>query len=597
MNYNLKHIKHERTGYLRRLVQSIRELGKYINKSRLSFALVLVVLSSGAAILTPYLLGQAIDKYISKGDIKGLTTLIIFLLVLYLITNALTYFQQNIIGKVGQDALYKLRGAIFEKIQSLPIAFFNQNKAGDLMSRINNDTEKLSEFLSESIVRFAGGVVTLLGVGIFILYLNFRLGLVLLASTVVLFILTRIFSPLLESTSREASAALGDFTSGVSEQLTNFKAIIAFDRRNFFERSLEQLNANTYKRSLAASFLNKLFDPIYDGAGNVAQVSVLVYGIYLIAHGNITIGLLIGFLNYTQRFYDPLRYFAQLFGDVQSSLASWGRVRDILSLSSNMVIRDDEKTKSDHKIKNEVIMEWKDVSFDYDDASEETTKTNMVLKDVSLQFEKGKTYALVGPTGGGKSTMASLMMRLYDPTGGAIYWKDRDLRAYDRNELADKISVILQEPYLFSGTVADNIRYGNEKITGISNEELEKMFEERGLDKLIHRFPEGIMTHVETGGENISIGQKQLISFVRTVLREPELLILDEATANIDTVTEDILENLIGRLSKETTKVIIAHRLSTIREADDILFIGGGNVKEVSDSKEVLELLGSAAKN
>jgi ATP-binding cassette subfamily B protein len=214
-----------------------------------------------------------------------------------------------------------------------------------------------------------------------------------------------------------------------------------------------------------------------------------------------------------------------------------------------------------------------------------------VLKDISFTLEKGKTYALVGPTGGGKSTIASLMARLYDPTDGAIFWKGSDMRTYTEECLAADVSVILQESYLFTGTIADNIRYGNRDLEKVDDDALTALLDKNGMTELIKRLPDGIRTQVETGGENISIGQKQLVSFVRTVLREPEFLILDEATANIDTVTESTLQHLISSLPKDTTKVIIAHRLNTIKEADEILFVGGGTVKRVADENEVLELL------
>ena len=457
------------------------------------------------------------------------------------------------------------------------------------MSRINNDTDKLSQFLSESILRFVGSVFTLIGIGIFILILNWKLGLVLLSSTVFLLIITRVISPLLERKNKQSSGALGNFTAGVSEQLTNFKVIIAFDRRNFFESFLNGLNKETYDKSILADFLNQVLSPIYDFAGYIAQAVVLVYGLFLISHGEISIGLLVGFLTYALRFYDPLRWVANIFGDIQVSLASWGRVRDILSLDSNLITLP-EGANSSSSLDDEAVMSFEKVSFGYEDKQS-------VLHNISLTLCKGKTYALVGPTGGGKSTIANLMARLYDPTEGIIFWNTKDMRTFERKDLSKDISVILQETYLFTGTVADNIRYGNESFEKVSDEELKTLLQTKGMDELLKRLPEGLQTKVETSGENISIGQKQLISFVRTVLREPKLLILDEATANIDTVTESTLQNLIDSLPPSTTKVIIAHRLNTIKNADEILFVGGGEVKRVSDEQEVLRLLKGVSKS
>lgn len=585
MNYHLTDIIKKDERYLTRLFRSIREIAAYLKKSSFLLAVFFAILSSTTSIITPYLLGSAIDKYISKGDLAGLDRLIFILLGIFILSSITMYFQQNIMGKTAQAALYKLRGVIFNKIQSLPIAFFNQNKTGDLMSRINNDTDKLSQFLSESILRFVGSAFTLTGIAIFVVYLNWKLGLVLLSSTVFLLCITRFLSPYLERGNRRRSAVIGEFTAGATEQLANFKAIIAYDRRNFFDSYLKSINQNILKKSITANILGKIFEPIYDFAGYIAQAVVLAYGIVLVGQGEITVGLLIGFLTYTLRFYDPLRFMANIFGDIQVSLASWGRISDILSLSSNIQVEQNEK-KTD---KPGLIFD--DVSFGYEDSSIEKENQRLVLKHVSFELFPGKTYALVGPTGGGKSTIASIISRLYDPTEGIIFWNGKDMKTWSQKNLSKSISVILQEPFMFSGTVAENISYGNEELKDISEEKLKDLIEQRSMLELVQRFSEGLKTKVESGGENISLGQKQIISFLRIVLRAPELLILDEATANIDTVTEATLQNLIDSLPQKTIKVIIAHRLNTIKNADEILFVSGGGVKRVNDEKAVLELL------
>jgi ATP-binding cassette subfamily B protein len=582
-------------------MRSIFEIGAYLNKRAFIISLSLALVGSATTVATPYLLAQAIDTYIAKNDSAGLIRLIIFLLVVYVVGAVAMYFQQNIMGKASQTALYKIRGNIFEKIQSLPIAFFSQNKMGDLISRINNDSDKLSQFLSESILRFTGSAFTLLGIAGFALYLNWKLGLVLLSATLFLLIVTRIVSPALERANKKSAASLGDFTAGVSEQLTNFKAIIAFNRRGFFEDYLSGLNTNIYRKSRLSGFLNEIFSPVYDFAGYISQVVVLVYGVFLISQGELTIGLLIGFIAFALRFYDPLRWIADILGQMQVALASWDRIRNLLSMESNLMVITDESKKENeepvhdpasgsHPPSSVTELEFQNVFFGYQDDQH-------VLKDVSFVLEQGKTYALVGPTGGGKTTIASLMSRLYDPTQGKVLFKGKDMRAYEKEELAQKIGVILQDPHLFTGTVAENIKYGNHALEHMEADDLEATLRVKGMMELLKRLPEGLATKVEAGGENISIGQKQLISFVRAVLREPELLILDEATANIDTVTESSLQNLVAGLASTTTKVIIAHRLNTIKEADEILFVSGGEVKRVSDEHEVLTLLKSVSRS
>jgi ATP-binding cassette subfamily B protein len=236
------------------------------------------------------------------------------------------------------------------------------------------------------------------------------------------------------------------------------------------------------------------------------------------------------------------------------------------------------------------ILEFKNVSFGYSDEK-------MILKDVNLKFYQGKTYALVGPTGGGKSTTAGLMVRLYDPQSGVVEFRNKDIRSYKPSELSSGIGFILQEPFLFTGTVAQNIAYGNPDFEEISPEELEMFLHSMGLEKLLERFENGLKTEVSDNSENISLGQKQLVAFMRILLRKPELLIMDEATANIDTVTEQYLNEIISKLPKETTKVVIAHRLNTIREADEIIFINGGKVKPSMTFDEALHLIDSSKRS
>jgi ATP-binding cassette subfamily B protein len=304
-----------------------------------------------------------------------------------------------------------------------------------------------------------------------------------------------------------------------------------------------------------------------------------VYGIALIASGNFTIGLLISYLSYAHSFYNPLRQLAALWSSFQTALASWDRVHEILVLENDLPVLTEAETKG-----SESVLEFQNVNFSYPDGKE-------VLHNINIRLEKEKTYALVGPTGGGKTTTASLMARLYDPTSGTVFIQGRDIRSYSTEERTQKIGFILQEPVLFTGTVRENILYGNEIYLDYSNEKLESIIHEAGLGKLLERFDEGLETKLTTGGDAVSLGQKQLIAFMRAVLRRPEVLILDEATANIDTVTEQLLEEILRNLPVSTTKVIIAHRLNTIENADEIFFVNGGEVIQAGSMEHAIEML------
>jgi ATP-binding cassette, subfamily B, bacterial len=373
----------------------------------------------------------------------------------------------------------------------------------------------------------------------------------------------------------------GGLSAEIQESLGNFKTIVAFNRRDYFRNKFNAANAMNYKASVSAGLINNIFVPVFTLFSNIAQLIVLAFGIYLISIGNFSIGLLISFIAYVQYFYQPLRQLATLWASFQTAMAAWDRISIILNLESNLA----KKIESHAiKISNPPLLIFQHVSFQYPDGKK-------VLHDINFHLEKGKTYAFVGPTGGGKTTTASLIARLYDPTEGEVFLNGKDLRSYDSGELSKSIGFILQEPFLFNGTVRDNILYGNEDYKKLSKEELNNILEGEGLDNLVGRFENGLDTKIVSGGDSMSLGQKQLIAFIRAVLRKPDLLILDEATANIDTITEKLLEEILEKLPRSTTKVIIAHRLNTIENADEIFFVNSGEVTAAGNFDHALKLL------
>ena len=320
--------------------------------------------------------------------------------------------------------------------------------------------------------------------------------------------------------------------------------------------------------------------PVYNFFSGGAQLIVLLFGIYLISIGQFSVGLLVSYLAYATNFYNPLRQLAALWTGFQTALAGWDRISNILSLQSDVaVIENGAKTNSSPH-----LMEFQHVSFSYVEGEE-------ILHNISLQLEEGKTYAMVGPTGGGKTTTASIISRLYDPAKGTVFLQGRDLRSYKDGERTKKIGFILQEPFLFSGTVKENLVYGNEQYSHYSDKALEEVLREAALDRLLALFEQGLSTPVTSGGDGISLGQKQIIAFMRAVLRNPDLLILDEATANIDTVTEQLLEEILNQLPSHTTRIIIAHRLNTIRNADEIYFVNAGQVERAGSFDNAVNML------
>jgi len=577
MDYNLN-IEHKTStkAALKKMLQFMKE-----EKRNLIFAFVVMALNSGIAMLTPYLIGYTIDHYIQTKLYRGLMTFTGILLALYIISAATDYLQTKIMGSIGQRMLYSLRNAVFNKIQSLPIAFFNQNKAGDLISRINNDTDKVNQFFSQSLLQFIDSIFMMLGAAIFLLAIHVELGAAALIPAVFILIFVKMVSPLVKKRNAVSLKSTGGLSAQIQESLENFKTIIAFNRRDYFRNNFNNANEINYKAAVGAGLVNNVFVPVFTLFSNIAQLIVLAFGIYLISIGNFTIGLLISFIAYVQYFYQPLRQLATLWASFQTAMAAWDRISIILNLETNLTRKIDNHAI---KIPGASLLIFRNVSFQYPDGKK-------VLHNINFKLEHGKTVAFVGPTGGGKTTTASLISRLYDPTEGEVFFYGKDLRTFSPEELSKKIGFILQEPFLFNGTIRDNILYGNEGFKKLDKEQLKIMLHEADLENLVNRFENGLETKIVSGGDSMSLGEKQLIAFIRAVLRKPDLLILDEATANIDTITEKLLEEVLEKLPPFTTKVIIAHRLNTIANADEIFFVNSGEVTAAGNFENALQLL------
>jgi ATP-binding cassette subfamily B protein len=550
-------------------------------KKRLTLALIAIMANSALTLIAPIMIGHVIDTYIVSKQFHGVLVFSGILLAIYIGGLITSYLQTTLMGTVGQRSLYNVRNALFTKIQSLPIAFFNQNKAGDLISRINNDTDKLNQFLSQSLVQFIGSVVVMVGAGIFLLVLNPKLGLVALAPALFILIFTRVLSPWVGRMNLRSLKSVGGLSAEIQESLENFKVIVAFNRRDYFRTRFNEANTSSYDAAVKAGIANNVFAPVYSLAANVAQLAVLAFGVYLISTGFLTIGLLVSFLSYATNFYNPLRQLAAVWASFQVAMAGWDRINAILELETDLV---HIEGASHISVETKSVLSFEDVDFGYPGGA-------LVLHDINFALEKGKTYALVGPTGGGKTTTASLMARLYDPTQGTVLLHGKDIRTYSSEERAKKIGFILQEPFLFGGTLKDNIFYGTESATTITTNAAKTMLAEAGFDELLSRFEQGLDTPISTGGESISLGQRQLIAFIRAVLRKPDILILDEATANVDTVTEEMLQKVLDALPKETTLVVIAHRLHTIAKADEIFFVNGGEIVNAGSMEHAVDML------
>jgi len=579
MNYNLNDLSaHQQRA------STLTILGKLLllikdERRNLVLALLAILTNSAMNLLNPYIIGRTIDKYIVHKDYHGVLMNTILLISMALIAFAASFTQTRMMGGVGQRMLFKLRNAVFNKLQELPVDFFNQNKAGDLISRINNDTDKINQFFSQSLMQFIGTMMTMIGAGIFLLAINFRLGVATLVPGLMILIFTKATSKWVKKKNAESMKTTGGLSSEIQESLNNFKVIIAFNRRDYFRKRFEEANKKNYVAAKAAGISNSAFIPVYGFFASTGQLIVLTVGIYLISTGRFSIGLLVSYLAYSTNFYNPLRQLAVLWTNFQVAMAGSDRISHILNMESNLPVSPDKREE-----KTNALLEFRNVHFGYEKGEE-------ILHNINFALEPGKTYALVGPTGGGKTTTASLLARLYDPVSGTVLLGGRDIRSYEPGERTRKIGFILQEPFLFTGTVRDNILYGNENLIDFSNAQLEEVIRNANLQRLLDVFENGLDTRVSSGGESISLGQKQLIAFMRAVLRNPDLLILDEATANIDTITEKVLEDILDKLPKQTTRVIIAHRLNTIQNADEIYFVNAGELIRAGSFDHAVKML------
>jgi ATP-binding cassette subfamily B protein len=581
MNYNLNDLqanapKSSTWSSLKKLLQLISH-----ERKNLILALMAILVNSTLNLFGPLIIGHTIDRYIfvPHKNYHGVLVNCGILLAMYLVALLSSYLQTMLMGGVGQRMLFTLRNAIFNKLQLLPVGFFNQNKAGDLISRVNNDTDKLNQFFSQSLMQFIGSIATMTGAGIFLLSINIKLGSATLVPALIILLFTSLTSPWVKRKNAKNLKSVGGMSAEIQESLNNFKVIIAFNRRDYFRKRFDEANKQNYDTAIGAGIANNSYVPVYGLFSSFAQLIVLAYGIYLISVGNFEIGLLVSYLSYANLFYNPLRQLAALWTSFQTAMAGWDRIAQILSLETDIVTIDNNVAAPSAS-----LLEFRNVHFSYDDSRE-------ILHNISFKLERGKTYALVGPTGGGKTTTASLIARLYDASKGMVLLDGKDIRTYQPEDRTQKIGFILQEPFLFTGTVRENILYGNEKYVDYTNEQLELVILEANLGSLLAIFDEGLDTKVLSSSDSISLGQKQLIAFMRAVLRNPDLLILDEATANIDTITEKLLSDILNNLPETTTRVIIAHRLNTIENADEIFFVNSGEVILAGSFDHAMDML------
>lgn len=559
----------------RRLVRYFRNSLGLILLASLANALV-----TGLTILSMYLMGVAIDKYILRMDLVGLGHLCLGMALLFICTSTLSYADTRIMAVVAQKISKSLRTSIFAQFLHLPLSYFDKQSSGDLMSRLTNDVDNINQTLSTSISSVLEAMINLIGIFIAMMLLSpaltgwsmLILPFVILSTRIVVYFSARYY--------RSLQKNLGAVNGYAEEHISAQKMLLLYDTQKSIERDFTQLNAqlaDAYKKAQAVSVLR----PITGFLNNLIFLLVTLIGSYMIIKdGSLTVGILFSFLMYMRRFTRPLNELAALFNTIQSAIAGAERIFTLLDATP-----EDDTGLKDYDFKGGAIS-YDHVSFGYAADKE-------VLHDISFDIAGGETVALVGATGSGKTTIAGLLNRYYDPVQGAIYLDGQDTRSLKRQSLRNHIGLVLQDTFLFTESVADNIRYSRPKAT---DDEVIAAAKAAGADDFIRQLPHGYETILKDNGSNLSGGQRQLLAVSRAMLADKPLLILDEATSSIDTKTEKIVQASFAELTKGRTTVIIAHRLSTIRNADHIIVIDDGRILEQGNHQTLLEKGGAYAR-
>jgi len=574
---------------LRRLMDYLRPYWKQL---LVVLALVLVGAASQAA--APYLIGRAIDGAIGQRDGAALDRTMLLLLAVYITGTLATRTQIILIGAVGQRTLSRMRSEIFATVQRLSLRFFDRHPAGDLMSRLVNDTDVLNQLFSQGIIQVLGSLFGLVGILIAMLALDWRLALVSFIIIPVMLLLTNVFSQLSRRAFRRTRAAIGDVSSEIQEEIAGVKIAQAFNRTDLNQQRFAQRNAANRDANVNATAITSAFTPAIDLLSTVATAIVAGYGGYLVLNQLITVGVVVAFLTYVQQFFRPIQQLSTFYTTAQSSLAAAERIFDLIDTPVDLT--DAPGAREMPPIVGRV--EFDHVSFSYGDrplsmvssqlkdVSDNGRRTtdkgqpapsDMVLRDVSLSAEPGETIAIVGPTGAGKTTLVNLIGRFYDVGDGAVLIDGIDVRDVTRASLRRQMGVVLQDSFLFSGTIMENIRYGRLDAT---DAEVELAARTANAHEFISRLPDGYGTKLGERGGTLSQGQRQLIGIARAILADPRILILDEATSSVDTRTEVLIQSALKTLLKGRTSFVIAHRLSTIRDADQVLVLRDGRIIE-----------------
>ncbi|NLY88063.1 MAG: ABC transporter ATP-binding protein [Firmicutes bacterium] len=560
-------------GTLLRLWAYLRE-----QKGILFVVFILVAVSSVLSLATPFLMGRAVDRYILPQDFQGLLYISLLMLGLYFLASSTVFLQNYFMVGVSLETVRNLRKDLFAQLQVLPLAFFDNRPHGEIMSRLTNDVDNVSNVLNTSIISVFSSVIILAGSVVMMVYLSPVLTLASMIIIPLLFVFTRIITGYTREFFSRQQARLGDLNGFIEETISGQRVVKIFNREAACLQDFQRHNEELKKAGIRAQVFSGLIGPLMNLLNNLGLALIAAVGGVLVIKGSISVGVILSFINYTRFFTRPLNELANQINLIQSAIAGAERVFAVM----------DEEAESEEGLspvqpeKFDGRIVFKNVSFGY-------KKDAPVLKDINLSASPGQVIALVGPTGAGKTTIINLLARFYDPEQGEILLDGWELRRLKREKLRSALGIVLQDTYLFADTVRENIRYGR---LDASDEEVEEAARIANAEQFILRLPQGYETVLAENGEDLSQGQKQLLAIARAILADPRVLILDEATSNVDTRTEFQIQTAMLALMKGRTSFVIAHRLSTIRNADHILVVNNGKIIESGKHRELMERKG-----
>jgi ATP-binding cassette subfamily B protein len=583
------------------MAKLIAYLGAY--KWAILFVWILAIVSTVFTILGPKFLGMATDvlfsgimaKLAGSGAVnfERISQIIIFLIGLYIVSALFSYLQRYVMAGVSAKLTFRLRKDINEKMHVLPFSYYDKTTHGEVLSRITNDVDTINQTLNQSMTQIITSVTTLLGIIVMMLTISWQLTLIALCILPLSLLVVMVIIKKSQKHFKNQQNFLGNVNGHVEEMLSSHVVVKSFNGEERSMKTFTSLNENLYKSAWKANFLSGMMMPIITFIGNFAYVAICIFGGYMAVNGTMTVGGIQAFIQYVRTFTQPITQIANISNVLQLTAAATERVFEFLGETEEAadapdaltVQRDSNLAPSPNSVKVEGTVKFNDVSFGYD-------PEKLVIHDFNATVKPGQKIAIVGPTGAGKTTIVKLLMRFYDVNKGSITIDGNSIQLFKRNELRSLFGMVLQDTWLFNGTIADNIRYGKLDAT---DEEVKKAAQTAQVDHFVHTLPEGYHMVLNEEADNISQGQKQLLTIARAILADPEILILDEATSSVDTRTEILIQKAMDNMMKGRTSFIIAHRLSTIRNADLILVMQDGDIVEQGTHDELIKRKGAYA--